>query len=129
MIVAAVLLSLAAIQADQPSPEQPPGISRTELQRYDLSIAGWQTIQARVDFAPGAVSPKHMHPGEEIVYVLKGTIEYRLSGQPRVTLNAGDSLFIPYGKPHEAVNVGLEPASELATYIVEKGKPLVVPVP
>lgn len=129
MIVALVLLSLAAIDVDQPSPEQPPGISRSELQQHDLRIAGWQTVQVRVDFAPGAVAPRHMHPGEEFVYVLKGTIEYRLDGQPRVTLNAGDTLFIPYGKPHEAANVGLEPASELATYIVEKGKPLVVPVP
>jgi quercetin dioxygenase-like cupin family protein len=82
-----------------------------------------------VDFAPGAVAPLHMHPGEEIIYVLSGTLEYRLQGEPRATLHAGDVLFIPKGKPHEAANVGLGPASELATYVVEKGKSLVVPVP
>jgi quercetin dioxygenase-like cupin family protein len=129
MIVAATFLTLAAIEADQMPADQSSGISRTELQQHDLSIAGWQTVQTRVDFAPGAISPRHMHPGEEIIYVIKGTIEYRLDGQPRATLKAGDVLFIPYGKPHEAVNVGLEPASELATYIVEKGKPMAVPVP
>jgi quercetin dioxygenase-like cupin family protein len=129
MIVAAALLTLAAFEPDQTPPDQSPGVSRTELQQHDLSIAGWQTVQTRVDFAPGAVSPRHMHPGEEVIYVLKGTIEYRLDGQPRVTLNAGDTLFIPKGKPHEAVKVGLEPASELATYVLEKGKPMVVAVP
>ena len=70
-----------------------------------------------------------MHSGDEIVYVLKGRIEYRLDGLPRATLNAGDVLFIPKGKPHSAANVGLEPASELATYVVQKDQPLSVPLP
>jgi quercetin dioxygenase-like cupin family protein len=123
------LLILAAIQAAPAAPASAtPGITRTDLQQHDLSIAGWATIQTRVDFAPGAIAPRHVHPGEEIVYVLKGKLEYRLDGQPRATLNAGDVLFIPNGKPHSVENVGLEPASELATYIIQKDKPLVVPV-
>jgi quercetin dioxygenase-like cupin family protein len=132
MALATALLIIAAVQAVQgqsPAASQMPGINRTDLQQHDLSVPGWQTIQTRVDFAPGATAPRHMHPGEEIVYVLKGTLEYHLEGQPTARLNAGDVLFIPYGKPHSVVNVGLEPASELASYVVEKGKPLVVPVP
>ena len=104
------------------------GVSRADLQRHDLSAAGREAIQVRVDFQPGAVAAKHKHPGEEIVYVLKGTLEYQLEGQPPATLKAGDVLFIPYGTPHSAKNVGADPASELATYVVEKGKPLLVPV-
>jgi mannose-6-phosphate isomerase-like protein (cupin superfamily) len=42
-----------------------------------------------------------------------------------VTLKAGDVLFIPYGTIHSAKNVGSVNAAELATYVVEKGKPLV----
>ena len=80
----------------------------------------------RVGFAPGVVAPRHSHPGEEIVYVLEGTIEYEVDGQPPVTLKAGDVLFIPAGVIHGAKNVGTDDAAELATYIVEKGKPLVV---
>jgi quercetin dioxygenase-like cupin family protein len=99
------------------------------LQRHDLSIAGWETIQTRVNFAPGAVAPRHKHPGEEIIYVLKGRLEYRLDGRPPITLGPGDVLFVPYGKPHAAANVGKEAAEELATYVVEKGKALLVPVP
>lgn len=124
-----VLLTLGAVQAAPiPPASQTPGITRTDLQQHDLSIPGWATIQTRVDFAPGAVAPRHVHPGEEIVYVLKGRLEYRLDGLPRATLNPGDVLFIPTGKPHSVENVGLESASELATYIIEKDKPLVVPV-
>jgi len=71
------------------------------------------------------VAPKHTHPGEEIIYVLEGALEYELEGKPPVTLKAGDVLFVPYGVPHSAKNVGTINAAELATYIVENGKPLV----
>jgi quercetin dioxygenase-like cupin family protein len=81
-----------------------------------------------VDFAPGAVAARHRHPGEEIVYVLKGAIEYRVEGQAPVTLRAGGVLFIPSGVVHAATNVGNDEASELATYIVAKGEPLVTSV-
>jgi len=126
-IAASFLPTAAVAQTPAPSPATP-GINRTDLQRHDLSIPGREVVQVRVDFAPGAIVPRHMHPGEEVVYVLKGTLEYRLLGEPRVTLKPGDVLFIPYGKPHEVANVGLEAASELAAYVVEKDKPLVVPV-
>lgn len=104
-----------------------PGVSRTDLQRHDLATPGRETVQARVDFAPGAFAPSHRHPGEEIVYVLKGTIEYRLEGKPPVTLGPGGVLFIAEGVAHSARNVGNDDASELATYFVAKGKPLAVP--
>ena len=80
----------------------------------------------RVDFAPGVAFGKHSHPGEEIAYVLEGTLEYQLEGKPPVTLKAGEALFIPAGTIHAAKNVGSGNAAELATYIVEKGKPLVM---
>jgi len=68
------------------------------------------------------------HPGEEIIYVLEGTWEYTVEGKPPVTLKAGDVLFIPPGTIHSARNVGAGRAAELATYIVEKGKPLITVV-
>ncbi len=104
-----------------------PGLMRTELQRHDLSAAGWESVQARIDFAPGAVAGRHTHPGEEIIYVLQGTLEYEVQGKPPMTLKAGEVLFIPAGTIHAARNVGSGIASELATYVVEKGKPLVTP--
>jgi quercetin dioxygenase-like cupin family protein len=104
---------------------QQPGIIRTDLQRHDLSGPGREAIQVRVGFAPGASFGKHTHPGEEIIYVLEGTLEYQVAGKPPVTLKAGDVLFIPAGTVHAARNVGSDNAAELATYVVEKGKPLV----
>ena len=65
------------------------------------------------------------HPGAEIAYVIEGLLEYQLEGKPPVTLKAGDALFIPAGVVHSAKNVGSGNAAELATYVVEKGKPLV----
>ena len=97
---------------------------RTDLQQHDLSIPGREAVQVRVDIAPGAAFPKHSHPGEEIIYVLEGSLEYQVGDKPPVTLKAGDVLFIPAGTVHSAKNVGSGTGSELATYIVEKGKPL-----
>ena len=73
--------------------------------------------------------PKHSHPGVEVAYVLEGSLEYQLDDKPPVTLKAGASLFIPAGTIHSAKSVGSSNASELATYVVEKGKPLVVTAP
>ena len=107
---------------------QQAGTRRTDLQRHDLSVPGREVVQVRVDFDPGYVSPRHTHFGEEIIYVLEGTWEYTVQGKPPVTLKAGDVLFIPAGTIHSARNVGTGRAAELATYIVEKGKPLLTVV-
>ena len=100
--------------------------SSPDLQRHDLSVPGRQVVQVRVDFPPGTAFGRHRHPGEEIVYVIEGSLEYEVEGKPPETLEAGEVLFIPAGAIHAARNVGSGNAAELATYIVEKGKPLVV---
>jgi quercetin dioxygenase-like cupin family protein len=101
-----------------------PGVKRTDLQRHDLSVPGREAVQVRVDLDRGAAFGRHTHPGEEIIYVLDGKIEYTIDGKPPIVLRAGDVLFIPAGAIHAARNVGATTASELATYIVEKDKPL-----
>jgi len=103
---------------------QQPGIKRIALQKQDLSIPGHEAVQVRIDFEKGASFGKHSHPGEEIIYVLEGVFEYEIEGKPPVILKAGEVLFIPAGKIHAARNVGSNKAVELATYIVEKGKPI-----
>ena len=114
--------ALAALAAPQRMP-RPAGTARTDLQRHDLSVPGWESIQALVSFAPGSSFPRHKHPGEEIIYVTQGTIEYEVAGKP-VIVKAGEVLFVPHGIVHAARNVGEGPAAELATYVVEKNKPL-----
>lgn len=120
--------SLAAPAATRSTPAPvPAGITRTDLQRHDLSIPGRETVQARIDIAPGVVAPWHRHPGEEVIYVVEGTLEYQLEGQAPVTVKTGEVLFVPAGVAHMARNRTAANGAELATYIVEKGKPLLVP--
>jgi len=100
------------------------GITRTDLQRHDLSIPAREVVQVRVDIAPGVASAWHTHPGEEIIYVIEGSLEYQVGDEMPVMLRAGEVLFVPAGAKHRARNLGSVNGAELATYIVEKGKPL-----
>ena len=119
-----IFLTLAAAQPPSTPPQPWPGITRTDLQRHDLSAPGREVLQARVDFAPGSSFPRHKHPGEEIIYVIEGTLEYELPDKGWVPLREGDVLYVPAGGVHAARNRGTAPAAELATYVLIKGQPL-----
>jgi quercetin dioxygenase-like cupin family protein len=124
-MIQAIALALVLGGAATAHAEQP--LQRTDLIKNDIDVPGHEVVQVRVDFAPGVLAPSHTHPGEEIAFVIEGTLEYQLEGRQPVTLKAGQSLFIPTGVAHSAKNVGSGKASELATYTVRKGAPLVVP--
>lgn len=124
---ALALLLLAAVLVPLPSIAQKldaNGIGRSETVRHDFD-QNREAIQVKVDFGPHAAFPKHSHPGVEIAYVIKGSIVYELNGKT-VVLKTGDALYIPAGTVHSARNNGASAASELATYIVDKNKPIVV---
>jgi len=123
----AALIFLGAAVLHQ-APAQEAGTRRTDLQKHDLGVPGRQVIQVRVELDPGVTFGQHWHPGEEIVYVLDGSLEYQVEGKPPVTLQSGEVLFIPARTIHAARNPGQETGTELATYIVEKDEPLVVMV-
>src|SRR5215510_3580492 len=108
--------------------QQPPGISRIDLQQRDISAPGREVIQNVVTITTEAPAIRHKHPGgEEIIYVLEGSLEYTIDGQEPTTVNAGEVFFVPADTVHAVRNVGTSDASELATYFVEKDKPLLVP--
>jgi quercetin dioxygenase-like cupin family protein len=117
---AAIISGLAA---------QQPGFKRTVLQQGNLSVPGREVVTAVAEFQPGATVGRHTHPGEESGYVLEGTIVLEQEGKSNVTLAAGQTFLIPSGTVHNATNNGSSQARVLATYIVEKGKPLATPVP
>ena len=121
VLIVAIGLTLHVAWAQQ-------GFNRFDLQRHDLSAPGREVIQVRVELDPGVASPRHTHPGEEIIFVLEGSLEYEVEGKPPVTFKAGDVLFIPAGTIHAARTVGSGKGAELATYVVEKGKPLLTVV-
>jgi quercetin dioxygenase-like cupin family protein len=98
-----------------------PGIDRTDLQHYDLSAAGRVMIQNRVVISPEAEPIRHKHPGEEIIYVLEGSLEYQIEGSDPRTYTAGEALTVPAETVHAVQGDG----TELATYVVEEGKPFI----
>jgi quercetin dioxygenase-like cupin family protein len=102
-----------------------PGIHRTNLQRGALSVPGHEFVQVRIDLDPGAFAPLHKHPGEEVIYVIEGMLEYTVGDNPPRTYKPGEVLIVPPGTLHSARNVGTTNGAELATYIVEIGKPLI----
>jgi quercetin dioxygenase-like cupin family protein len=105
--------------------QQAVGITRVDLQQQDLSVPGREMIQNRVELTPQAPAVRHFHYGEEIIYVLEGTMEYTIEGQDPRTVKAGEALTVPAQAVHAVRNVGSGPAAELGTFIVEKGKPLI----
>jgi len=123
---AITILSFFALLISGAVSAQQSGIKRTDLQKHDLSVPGYETVQAKIDFDAHSAFGKHSHPGEEVIYVLEGSLEYEVEGKGTVTLKAGEVLFIPAGVVHAARNNTNAKASELATYIVEKGKPVLV---
>ena len=120
LVLAGVVAGLGAQQA---------AFKRTVLQQADISVPGREVITAVGDFQPGATPGRHTHAGEEIGYILEGTLMVEQDGKPAVTLAAGKTFLIPAGTIHNATNTGSTPARILATYIVEKGKPLATPAP
>ena len=121
-VIAATLL-LGGIVAGA----QAPGFKRTVVQQGDLSVPGREVVQAVAEFQPAAAVGRHTHPGEEIGYVLEGTFNLEQDGKPAVTLKAGQGFLIPAGTIHNATNTGSGGGKILATYVVEKGKPLATP--
>ena len=117
-VILGVLVAAATMSAQQP------GFSRTVIQRGDLSTPGREVVSALAEFQPGATVGPHTHPGEEAGYLLEGTLVFEQTGKPTVTLKAGETFFVPAGTVHNATNKGTGRTRVLATYIVEKGKPL-----
>jgi quercetin dioxygenase-like cupin family protein len=121
-------VALLAALGTQSLLAQQPGFSRTMLQKGDLSAPGREAVQVRAEFDPGVAAGKHTHPGEELGYILEGTLVLEVDGKAPLTLNAGDTFMVPAGIVHDGKNVGSAKAKVLATYVVEKGKPLATPV-
>jgi quercetin dioxygenase-like cupin family protein len=106
---------------------QQPGFTRTTLQDQDLSIKDRHAVVARAEFIPGGAAGRHTHPGEELGYVVSGTLQLLVDGQPPRTIKAGEVFFVPAGIIHDGKNIGKGKAVVLATYVVEKGKPVASP--
>ena len=124
LIIAAVVAPVVVVSAVA----QQSAIKRTPLQTVDFP-PGFNVVSAIAEIAPGNCAGRHTHPGVESSYVLEGAIVVKVAGQPDQNFKAGDSFQIPAGVPHDACTVPGQVFKILASYIVEKGKPLASPAP
>jgi quercetin dioxygenase-like cupin family protein len=97
---------------------------RREVQRATLSIPGREIVQVLTEIPVGAASGWHLHPGEEIGFIIAGDVEMMVEGRATVVLHAGDGFLIPPNTPHNARDLGPETGRMLSTYIVPGGEPL-----
>jgi quercetin dioxygenase-like cupin family protein len=128
-VVVLSLLCAAAAAAPFLSGAQPAGFKRTPVQRADLSVPGREVVQAVAELPVGMSVGRHTHAGEEVSYVLEGTVLLLIDGQPPREVKAGEGFTVPAGVIHDAKVAGDKGSKVLATYIVEKGKPLATPAP
>ena len=115
--------------AQQPSDDLAGNLKRTVLQHMALSIAGRDVVQVLTEIPAGVESGWHTHPGEEIGYILAGTVQMKIDGEHTLTLHAGDPFLIPPRTPHNALDLGPDTGRMLSTYIVETGQPLATLLP
>jgi quercetin dioxygenase-like cupin family protein len=127
-IIAAIALAVFTFLSADFTAAQAPGIKRTLLQRYDVGD-NREAILGLAEISPGAGAGRHTHFGVEFGYVVEGSASLEIEGETPKLLKAGDSYMIPAGKIHDAKTVGDAPVKVLATYVVEKGKPLATPAP
>jgi quercetin dioxygenase-like cupin family protein len=111
-------------QAGQQADELAGKLKRTEVQRRTFSVPGREIVQVLTEIPVGVESGWHVHPGEEVGYIVAGTVEMRIRNAPTLTLHAGDGFLIPPRTPHNALDLGPGTGHMLSTYIVEIGEPL-----
>jgi quercetin dioxygenase-like cupin family protein len=99
-------------------------LKRTELQHAASSIPGRDIVQVLTEIPVGVESGWHIHPGEEVGYILAGTVEMKIHGMPSLTLHAGDPFLMPPGTPHNALDLGPDTGMMLSTYLVDPDQPL-----
>jgi quercetin dioxygenase-like cupin family protein len=108
----------------QPRDELAGTLKRTEVQHSGSSIPGREIVQVLTEIPVGVASGWHIHPGEEVGYIMAGTVQMEIRGHPTLTLHTGDGFLIPLRTPHNATDLGPGTGRMLSTYIVEIGQPL-----
>jgi quercetin dioxygenase-like cupin family protein len=99
-------------------------LKRTETLHRSSSIQGRDIVQVRTEIPAGVESGWHIHPGEEVGYIVAGTVRMEIRGQKTLSLHPGDGFVIPPRTPHNATDLGPDTGVMLSTYIVEIGQPL-----
>ena len=93
------------------------------LARHTLEGAeGLEVIVSHVTIPPNVTLPTHFHPGEEIAYVLHGSVTLLLEGEEERTLSEGAVGVVPLKKVHTARS-GEEGVTVIVFRVHEQGRP------
>ncbi len=104
---------------------QPAGFQRILYLTAPIAASGqYEATIGTVIVPPGAASPKHSHPGDEIGVMLEGESVVEIDGSAPAKFGVGQAFHIPAGKAHVARSTGSVPAKVVSIWIVEKGKPM-----
>lgn len=97
-------------------------LKRTEIQHAASSIPGRDIVQVLTEIPDGVSSGWHHHPGEEVGYIVAGTVRMERRDADTQVLEAGSGFLIPPGVPHNATDLGPGTGRMLSTYIVRTGE-------
>ena len=103
------------------------GVTRKILSQTDGPVPGYVTVLVEATIEAGVPVGRHTHPGIESAFILEGSIDLPVQGQPTRIVKAGDGFQIPPNTPHAGGKPGDAKTKVLITYVVEKGKPLASP--
>jgi quercetin dioxygenase-like cupin family protein len=117
-------MSAGTVSDREPTDALAGTLKRTEIQHSASSIPGREIVQVRTEIPAGVESGWHIHPGEEVGYIVAGTVQMEIRGQATLTLHPGDGFLIPPRTPHNARDLGPDTGQMLSTYIVEVGEPI-----
>jgi quercetin dioxygenase-like cupin family protein len=126
--ISAAVLFAAMFGGWSTADAQQPTVERKVLLQQDLTIPGYQNVLVAVTIPAGGREGRHMHPGTLLVHVLEGVMTLDHDGRPTASYKAGESVYIEPGRVHEGINKGTTPVRAIASFVVEKGKPLTAQV-
>lgn len=82
----------------------------------DKLEANAQLTFGHVEIKAGYKNPLHQHPNcDEVLFLVEGNLDHSVNGDV-VKLQAGSSIFIPKGAPHDAFNNGNVTAKMVVAY-------------
>lgn len=85
-------------------------------------VEGTEVIASKVSIPPNTTLPKHWHPGEEFVFILKGSVTLWQKGKENILGKEGEVVKVPLKQVHTAIT-GSEGVSLLVFRVHEKGQP------
>jgi quercetin dioxygenase-like cupin family protein len=124
----AIIIAVATWPSGSAHAQQLQGVERKTLMRQDLSVPGWEAVMIQTTMQPGASEGWHTHPGSLVAYVIQGPWTMERRGKPTATYQTGETFSIVEGEVHQSINPGKTVVRVLATFIVDKSKPITTKV-